>query len=231
MKFILIFLLSVSAFSQNFNQFDEQGKKNGLWKGFYEVSKRQRYEGTFEHGVEKGVFTFFDDTAKKDVIATRTFSENGAVCYTIFFDQNKNVVSEGKSVNKLQEGEWKYYHKNSKEIQTLEIYKKGKLNGNRKVFYAGNILAEESDYVDGKREGKRKIYTIKGIVIEETNYKNDMYQGWAIFRNPDGNIDSQGNFVNNEKKGKWQFFIKGKLKKEEIYPKRIKFKKTIRKNL
>jgi hypothetical protein len=34
--------------------------------------------------------------------------------YTIFFDQANNKVSEGKVLNKLFEGPWKYYHQASK---------------------------------------------------------------------------------------------------------------------
>jgi antitoxin component YwqK of YwqJK toxin-antitoxin module len=40
-----------------------------------------------------------------------------------FYDQNKNKVSEGKVVNKLFEGQWKYYHQASKNIMTTENYK------------------------------------------------------------------------------------------------------------
>ena len=62
MKYILLgLLISLSVFSQDFNKLDENGKKNGLWKGIYEESKRPRYEGTFEHGKEIGMFKFFDD--------------------------------------------------------------------------------------------------------------------------------------------------------------------------
>jgi hypothetical protein len=42
----------------DFNKLDSQGKKHGFWKGFYEESKRSRYEGTFEHGNEIGKFQF-----------------------------------------------------------------------------------------------------------------------------------------------------------------------------
>jgi len=57
MKYIIALLLtSLSLYAQDFNKVDENGKKNGLWKGVYETSKRPRYEGTFEHGKEIGTF-------------------------------------------------------------------------------------------------------------------------------------------------------------------------------
>ncbi len=219
MKYLLFLLVAISGFAQeNYNKLDENGKKHGLWKGVHKESGRPRFEGTFEHGVETGVFTYFDDTKAKSVIATRTFSENGTVAYTVFYDQNKNIVSEGKTVNKLNEGEWKYYHKASKNLQTLEIYSKGKLNGTRKVFYASGAIAEEANYINDVKNGPYKKYTEKGIVLEESNYKNGEYSGNAIYRDAVGNITAKGPYVDGMKKGKWQFYENGKLKSEQTLP-------------
>ena len=123
MKYIvIIFFFTVSIFGQNTNQLDTNGKKQGVWKGIYEESKRPRYEGTFEHGKEVGMFKFFDDTNAGTVIATREFNTKDNSCYTIFYNQKGNKVSEGKLVNKLHEGEWKYYHENSPLVMTSENY-------------------------------------------------------------------------------------------------------------
>lgn len=200
------------------NILDQNGKKHGLWKGVYDQSKRPRYEGVFEHGVETGTFTYFDDTKAKSVIATRVFSDNGTVTMTTFFDQKKNIVSEGKTVNRQNEGEWKYYHEASKDIMTIENYSKGKLTGVRKVFYKSGKIAEETTYVDGIKNGPYKSYTEKGIILEESNYKNGKYQGMAIFREPGGALSSKGPFVNNEKKGVWEYYEGGKLTKKVTEP-------------
>lgn len=214
--------LNVNAQNKS-NQLDAAGKKDGFWKGIYEVSKRPRYEGTFSHGKEVGVFNFFDDTKSKTVIATREFNPKDNSAYTIFYDKNKNKVSEGKVVNKLYEGQWKYYHKASMSIMTLENYKNGKLEGLRTVFYPDGKIAEETNYKNNFKEGVCKIYTQNGIVIEESIYKNNSYNGIAIFRDTEGNLVSKGNFVNGKKSGIWQFFEKGKLVKQTnmSYPERI----------
>ena len=129
MKYLFcLFLFSATLFSQEINKLDEKGLKDGLWKGVYETSKRPRYEGTYSHGKEIGTFKFFDDTAVGTVVATREFNTKDNSCYTIFYNQKKNKVSEGKVVNKLFEGEWKYYHEDSDKIMTLELYTKVKLN-------------------------------------------------------------------------------------------------------
>ncbi len=66
-------------------------------------------------------------------MATRNF-DNKNNAYTIFFDENKDKVSEGNMHNKLREGPWKYYHKGLKTVMTTENYIKDKLEGSRKVF-------------------------------------------------------------------------------------------------
>ncbi len=92
------------------------GKKHGPWKGVFEESKRVRYEGTFNHGNESGIFTFYDDTKAHTVVATRDFTKGDGAAYTIFYNTRKNIVSEGIVVNRLPEGKWTYYHNNSKVV-------------------------------------------------------------------------------------------------------------------
>lgn len=214
--FVLIFFNVFCIQAQNdYNKLDEKGKKHGLWKGIYEDTKNPKYEGTFEHGKEVGIFTFFDNTRTKIIVATREFNPKDDSAYTIFYDKNKNKVSEGKVVNKMYEGQWKYYHKASKSIMATENYSKGKLEGVRSVFYPNGKIAEEMIYKNNQKNGFYKRYTETGIIIEETNYKNDQYDGLAIFRDAnDGTIVSKGKFVNGKKAGVWQFFQKGKLVNE-----------------
>ena len=212
---IIFFLTGVLSYSQTMiNSLDVNGKKEGLWKGRYEESKRPRYEGVFSHGKEVGLFTFFDDTKAGAVIATREFNAIDKVAYTTFYDQSKNKVSEGKVMNRAFEGEWKYYHQGSSVIMTKENYSKGKLEGLRSVFYNNGKIAEEQFYKNNLKNGSYKKYAENGIVLEESNYKNDLYDGLAVFKDPDGSIVSKGKFSNGKKAGIWQFYEKGKVIKE-----------------
>lgn len=205
-------IFSFSALAQtDVNKNDEKGLKHGLWKGVYAESKRPRYEGTFEHGKETGTFTFFDDTKAKSVIATRVFDPKDHSAYTTFFNQKKNKVSEGKEVNKLPEGEWKYYHEDLPQLMTTENYKTGKLHGKRTVFYRSGNVAEESNYVEGIKQGPYKKLTEKGVVLEESNYKNGQFDGLAIYKDPLGNVVAKGSYTNGKKTGKWEFYENGKL--------------------
>jgi antitoxin component YwqK of YwqJK toxin-antitoxin module len=219
MKYLFFLLIGFSALAQaDFNKVDANGKKHGLWKGIYEESKRPRYEGTFEHGIETGTFKYFDDTKAGTVIATRVFSDNGKAAYTTLLDRKGFIVSEGKTVNRQNEGEWKYYQEESKELMTQEFYINGKLNGVRKVFFIGGNIAEEATYKNGAKNGSYKKYTEKGIVLEESNFKDGKYDGLAVFRDSEGRLSSKGPFVNGEKKGMWEFYVDGKLKEKKKLP-------------
>ncbi len=223
-------LIQCAAFGQEINKLDAQGKKHGIWKGVYAESKRPRYEGTFEHGKEVGTFKFFDDTKVGQVVATREFKPDGSA-YTIFYKDGKFKVSEGKEVNRLYEGEWKYYHENLPDIMTLENYKAGKLHGKRTVYYRGSGLkgeeniAEEAHYQNGRKHGSYKSYTLKGTLLEDSNYKDGQLDGPATFYDPLGKVTATGIYKDGKKTGKWHYFKDGKpMKKEneEIIKKRKK---------
>ncbi|RKR08506.1 antitoxin component YwqK of YwqJK toxin-antitoxin module [Flavobacterium sp. 81] len=201
----LLFLNALLVSAQDSNKLDANGKKDGVWKGVYEVSKRPRYEGTFSHGKETGIFKYFDDTKKGDVLATRDFSANDGSAYNIFYDQNKNKVSEGKVIGRNNEGEWKYYHKASKVVMTLENYKNGKLEGSRTIYYPDAKIAEEMTYKNGLREGIYKKFGQNGILLEQTTYGNDQYNGDAIFYDSEGTIASKGKFF--EWKKSWKVAV------------------------
>lgn len=220
-----LFFLNV-IFSQEINQLDEKGKKHGPWKGYYDDTKRLRYEGVFKHGKEIGLFTFYDNTKTSRIIATREFNEKDNAAYTIFYN-GKFKVSEGKVVNKEYEGEWKYYHLNSDIIMTKENYSKGKLNGLRTVYYKNGSLAEEAMYKNGKKNGIYKKYAENGVILEESNYKEGEYHGKAIFKDADGKTVAEGEYKSGKSIGIWKYYKNGILEKEinQDKVKKIKLKK------
>ena len=227
---VILFLISAVSFAQNINQMDAAGKRHGLWKGTYEKSKKPRYEGTFDHGKETGTFKFFNDDKTSTLAATRTFAADGS-CVTTFVDEKGKKLSEGKEVNKQREGEWKFYDPNTGKLLSTEPYVNGKIQGVRKVLFADGKVAEEVAYVNGVKEGAYKQYTEKGIVLEESTYKNDKLHGPATFRDGHGDIVSKGQFADNKKTGKWQFFEKGKkVREEDLTNKKIQMARKERKN-
>lgn len=212
---ILLFLLSFSVYAQDLiNQFDANGNRHGLWKGTHKETNRPRYEGVFNHGKETGVFKYFDDTKAGTIIATRDFSKGDGSCYALFYDQKGNTVSEGKLLNKIPEGTWKYYHLESKTLMTIESYKKGKLDGTKKIFYNNSLLAEETNYTMGIKNGSSKTFAENGKPIDAHIYKNGLYHGLASYYDSNGNKMYEGNYANGKRVGLWKFFDQNKVIKE-----------------
>ena len=121
LKFLSLFLIVTSLVNaQDINQFDESGKRHGLWKKYFEETKQLRYEGQFNHGKEVGEFKFYKLVKKKSVLtATKIFDVDGSA-YVKFLTSTGKIISEGKQVGKLYVGEWKYYHNKSDKVMTLE---------------------------------------------------------------------------------------------------------------
>ncbi len=224
---IVFLILSVSLFSQaDINKLDANGKKVGLWKGIYEDSKRPRYEGSFDHDKEIGLFNFFDNTKASNLIATREFNSIDNSAYTIFYDENKNKVSEGKVLNKLHEGLWIYYHKSSTVIMTSENYKIGKLDGTKTINFPSGKVAEISNYKNGIRYGVYKKFTEDGVELEDSFYINGELDGITTFKGTDGLVVAKGLFKQGKKVGIWMFYENGKLvSKDDFNKPRKKFKK------
>lgn len=215
---ILCCLLTSILFAQEINQLNSKGQKHGLWKGTYDDSKRLRYEGTFENGKEVGEFTFYDNTKAGGIIATRKFNTKDASAYTTFF-KDKFKVSEGNVVNKQYEGEWKYYHFKSNAIMTIENYKKGKLEGVRKVFYNDGTIAEEAMYKEGLKNGIYKKYAENGVLLEESNYKKGQLDGKAIFKDADGKLAFTGQYKDGKSVGIFKYYKDDKVVREEDFSK------------
>jgi len=227
-----IIVLILNNFNINaqsiFNQLDTAGKKEGFWKGVYEESKRPRYEGTFDHDKETGLFKFFDDSKTSNLVATREFNSKDNSAYTIFYDENKNKISEGKVLNKLYEGLWIYYHKATKTIMTSENYINGKLEGTKTINYVSGKVAEISNYKNGVRNGVYKKFTENGIELENSIYSNGELDGVSTFKAPDGLVVAKGLFKQGKKVGVWFFYENGKLvSKDDFNKPRKKFKKRV----
>lgn len=203
--------------AQSINQLDSNGLRHGDWEGKFEKSDRLRYKGSFEHGVEKGVFTFYDNTKESKVVATRDFSVGTNSCYTTFFDADGYIVSKGLLINKLPQGEWIYYHYKSKDPMTVELYENGKLEGIKKVFYKNGTLAETTLFKAGLKNGKYLKYAENGKLLEELNYLNDELHGEAIYHDGTGNINQKGQYKKGIRKGIWTVFENGKKVKTKDY--------------
>ncbi|NMH88630.1 toxin-antitoxin system YwqK family antitoxin [Flavivirga algicola] len=231
MKKVIFTLLAIliygSSFSQSVNQFDENGKRHGIWKKTFKNTNVLRYEGEFSHGKEIGVFKFYKNIRKKPVLtATRTFNENDNKTYVKFFTSRGKLISEGTMDGKLYVGTWKYYQKNSDKLLTLEHYNnKGNLHGERFVYYPDGQVAEKQNYIDGKLDGASTWYSVKDVVLKSFIYVNGELHGDSKFYNPKGELITEGRYKHGKKHGIWKYYENGKLVNQKDFSTQGKYKK------
>ncbi|MBT8310060.1 MAG: toxin-antitoxin system YwqK family antitoxin [Flavobacteriaceae bacterium] len=204
---------------QSYNQFDNDGKRHGIWKKNFEDTKQLRYQGEFNHGKEVGLFKFYKLVKKKSVLtATKLFNSDSDISEVTFLATNGNIISKGKMNGKKYVGEWLYYHNDSDKVMTQENYNDdGLLHGDKSVYFNNGQLAEHMSFVNGKAEGNAKNYTEKGIVIKDFNYKNGEMHGSYKDYTPKGELIVEGQFKNGKKNSIWRYYENGELQKEKNY--------------
>lgn len=214
----IVFLPSGYA-QEKINQLDSEGARHGVWRKTYPGSEQIRYEGTFEHGKEVGVFKFYCEECGSQPTAIRTFSDNDNSVHLQYFTKSGKLVSEGTLVDRDREGEWVYYHEKSTRVMTREQYKGGKLHGKKTTYYPDGRVTEEVNYVYGKREGENLFYSPDGVIIKRLQYKEDELNGPATYYDAAGNVVIEGYYKKDKKYGLWKYYKNGELELEETYPK------------
>lgn len=223
----ILFLFSTIILSQDINQVDANGERHGNWEKKFTGTDQIRYKGEFNHGKEIGLFKFYELVKKKSVLsATKEFNEDDNIAFVRFLASNGKVISEGKIDGKLNVGQWKYYHKGSDKIMTVENYNdNGQLNGDRIVYYKEGMIAEEANYINGSLEGISKWFSPNGVEIKTFIYEKNELHGIAKYHNDKGEILAEGLYKRGRKTGVWKYFTDGKLVKEEDFTYIPKLKK------
>lgn len=224
--FIAFFVITETVAQEDQAPVDANGKRHGTWKKYHpktysdhsNVKKQLRYEGTFEHGKEIGVFKFYCEKCGEQPSVIKKFDADGTAQVT-FYTIKGAVVSTGKMKGKQRIGEWIYYHKNSKAIMTRETYKNGKVEGIKTVYYPNGKIAETSMMKEDKMNGENKFYTDSGVLLKHFNYVDNKLHGPVKYYDATGTIKTEGQYKNDRKDGIWKYYNKGKLEKEEKFPK------------
>lgn len=216
---ILVFNILVisNLYAQNINQLDADGNRHGIWKKRYESTKQLRYEGSFEHGKEVGIFNFYDKAGGHPT-AVKRYTTGSNTLDVSFYTTSGKKVSEGQMVGRLREGNWKFYHQDGKSILSTEHYVNGLINGKKLEYYINGVKALEETYKKGKREGLAIYYTEDNTLLKELTYKEDRLEGPAKLYDALGNLIKEGNYRDNRKNGIWKYYKNGKKVKEVRFP-------------
>jgi antitoxin component YwqK of YwqJK toxin-antitoxin module len=126
------------------------------------------------------------------------------------FDISGSLIEEGKYLDSLKTGEWKFYHKNISDengnkldyagkIYLIENYSKGKLNGKYEQF---SFLDEiKISCKNPNEEGCSKLEVVYFDLL--CYYKDDELEGEYILKNSSGNLVKKGTYLSGNKNGKW----------------------------
>ncbi|MCW5520307.1 toxin-antitoxin system YwqK family antitoxin [Aureitalea sp. L0-47] len=218
---VFLFLLNpgVSISQEGYNQFDDNNKRHGPWKKYFEGTTQLRYEGQFDHGKEVGTFKFYCDECKEQPMVIKEFSSRDNTADVKYFTLSGKLVSEGKMNGKNRIGEWLYYHEKSKEVMSREYYENGKLEGKKLTYYPNGKITEEISYVNGVMQGESLYYGPDGTLLKKLRYSNDELHGEAIYYDAYGNVTIKGYYKEGKKHGLWKHYKDGKVVLEETYPK------------
>ena len=214
--FALIFSFQADA-QEKINQLDADGKRHGLWKKtFKENPSQTRYEGTFKHRKEVGLFTFYILGQEKPA-ATKLFTADSDTAHVKYFTQKGKVISEGKMLGDERIGEWKYYHLNSDKLMMTESYQNGKLQGEKVIYFENGTPTERSNYKDGELHGEQVIFSEKGVILKKFTYRNGELHGPSSSYNGKGELLVEGDYRNDQHYGIWKYYEDGNLKEEKNF--------------
>jgi antitoxin component YwqK of YwqJK toxin-antitoxin module len=223
--FIFFFGYTGAKAQTEYNKFDNNGKRHGIWKKYWD-NNRIRYHGVFSHGKEKGTFKYYSPATSEFPIIIKEYHSNDGIADVKFYTEKGTLESEGKMNGKKRIGTWLYYHTDGKSVMSEENYTDGKLDGEYKTFYPDGSPTETAYYKNGKLEGNYKKYAIKGHLIYDFNYRNGMLNGKAAYYSrKTGDLIKKGQFKDDLRVGIWENYVDGELVSTEqpaIKPKREK---------
>lgn len=214
--FVLTLNLTTSVAQNDFNKYDENGKRHGIWKKNYPKTNQLRYWGKFNHGKEIDTFKYYKLKRKKSVLsAVKVYNNTNNNAEVTFMTSKGSIVSKGIMNGKKFIGHWVYFHKNSDVVMIDENYNNaGKLEGIRNVYFNNGVLAESINYSNGEKNGFAKIYSRFKALLQESSYKNDKLSGKTVYYDGEGKKKAEGNFKFNLKTGIWDYYTDGKLTKK-----------------
>lgn len=195
------------------NRHDNNGKKHGIWKYFYEDGT-VRMEGNYKHGAEHGYFKEYDRGG--NLLSTSKYAEG--------------VKQEDVAELARLEVRKDYYPGGGIRISAT-YNKEGKPEGVRReyapdgsiersyIFRNGILIGEGVVTEKGERDGSWKEYYDNGSLRAEGNYDKDLREGPWKFYHLNGKVEQEGTYVKGKPEGEWRWYYPGgePLREETYY--------------
>jgi antitoxin component YwqK of YwqJK toxin-antitoxin module len=200
---ILLLCLAFGAVQaqENINQTDDQGRKHGVWKKYYD-NDQLRYEGRFNHGVEVDTFKFYFEDG--NLRAKNYFRKKGVV-YSWQYGGDSQLAAEGKYLNTRRDSVWTFYDMDG-NILSRESYENDLRDGQSVTYFDNGKKAEILHYKAGKRNGEWRQNYETGKPKAKGHYVNGMLEGEVTYFHPTGKPRMKGNYRRGKMHGVWYYF-------------------------
>ena len=195
------------------NQIDEQGRKQGFWTKKYRNGVTA-YEVTFKNNKPVGEYKRYHENGK--LYAFLIYDDKGEWADAKLYDEDGDLIGEGKYFGKLKDGLWTYYDKGVKVAD--ENYSMGKKNGTSRTYFRNGQISEEKNWNNDVEDGAWRQYYDNGKKRLETKIdmgvRNSVY--YVYYSN--GRLKIRGQYKNDLMDGKWIYYdTDGKVLKEIVY--------------
>lgn len=208
----LLYCLTFNGHSQELNQTDAQGRKQGKWLKRYDNNKI-RYTGQFIDDKPVGEFKYFNEDGELSSV----ISNKGDSAKATFYHVNGTVLGEGKYHRQKRTGIWKHYDADG-DISSQEVYENGVKNGPARIYYKDGRVAKDLSYDKGKVEGKVTEYFPDGKPKQESHYEAGKLEGMVKHYKTNGKIWIKGYYTDNVRDKVWVYYKpEGGIERFEIY--------------
>lgn len=162
--------------SEQINQKDELGRKQGKWVIFGKDVPSKGYptdgkieEGNYTDNRKEGVWTkYYSDGVTPRIIGEFVQGRPKGTYKKLY--PNGNIKEEGTFINGKNNGTFKTYHENGALSQEKYFNDNGKEEGTQKYYYPNGQVEFEFEKKDGVNAGKAIRFTEDGQVKETTTY-------------------------------------------------------------
>jgi antitoxin component YwqK of YwqJK toxin-antitoxin module len=238
-----IFVINLCCFSQitdTLNITDKKGMKQGHWIKKYPNGHIQ-YDGYFKDNRPFGEFRrYFENDSLHSVLI---FSPDGREAIATLYHPNGFKATEGKFINQLKEGKWKFFSSVIKDfLFSEEEYRANILEGLSVKYYPDGTLAEKVSYINNRRNGEWVQYWPDRKICLKANYINGKLEGSFVVYFDNDKPQYVGQYKNDARTGTWKIFnpdgslkynvdyIAGVAKNPEMFRKETEYLDSLEKN-
>jgi antitoxin component YwqK of YwqJK toxin-antitoxin module len=215
-SFLAVSITAECQTAATLNYTDPNGLKQGHWIKTY-PNKIVMYDGVFKDNHPVGEFKRYyeDNTLKSQLI----YSADGKEADATLYHPNGFISSNGKYINQLKEGKWRYYSSAiNGYLLCEENYTKNLRNGLSVRFYPDSTIAEKVNFTNDVRSGEWIQYYPDGTKCVKSAYLNGKVNGKFEVWFENGKLEFSGQYVNDLRDGKWLIYDdKGSIKYQIDY--------------